>query len=70
MKSSSFCNVTPCGLVVVYRCLGGTYCLRIQGRRLSQASSKQSDSEGGGSTVLRNFGELVPDYSYMASHLI
>jgi hypothetical protein len=29
-----------CDLVKVYGCFGGTYCLHLQGQRVSQASSK------------------------------
>jgi hypothetical protein len=35
-RSTMFWDVTPCNLVEVNRCLRGTYCLCLQGRRISR----------------------------------
>lgn len=40
MRSTIFCDVTPCNLVEVCLCSGGTYCLHLQGQRTSKASRK------------------------------
>jgi hypothetical protein len=36
MNSTIFWDVTPCSLVEFNQCLGGTYCLYLQDRRVSQ----------------------------------
>jgi hypothetical protein len=40
MNTIIFQDVTPCNLVELYGCFGGTYCLHLQGLRVSQSSSK------------------------------
>jgi hypothetical protein len=37
MKSYSFRNITPCGLVKVNSRFGRTYCLHLHSRRMSKA---------------------------------
>lgn len=34
-------DVTPCNMVEVYRRLGGTYCLRLQGRRQAKNATRK-----------------------------
>jgi hypothetical protein len=69
MKSTAFWDITQCSLLKVNRRFGGTYCLHLQGRKLSWAR-KQHDSrwllpsllslffdpEDGGDMFLRNVG--------------
>jgi hypothetical protein len=46
MKSSTvFWDMMPCSSVDVNQCPRGTYCLHLQGQRVSQASNYE---EGGG----------------------
>jgi hypothetical protein len=80
VKSTSFWDVTPCGLVEVYRRFGEPYCLHIlEGLRLNQfyynslcllparyRPGLHSDPEDRGSVVLRNVGKLLPGHT--ASH--
>jgi hypothetical protein len=33
-------DVMACSVLEVYQCFGGTYCLHLQGQRLSQASNQ------------------------------
>jgi hypothetical protein len=40
MKISIFWDITPCSLVKVNRHFGGTYCLHLQGRRISQTKNQ------------------------------
>jgi hypothetical protein len=47
VKSSVFWDIPSCGLVKVNRHFGGTYRLHLQGRRVSQAASKQSLPDAG-----------------------
>jgi hypothetical protein len=47
MKSTIICDVTPCSLLEFYRCSGGTYCLLLQGQRVTKANSKENDSRVG-----------------------
>jgi hypothetical protein len=42
MKSSTFRDITPCSPVIVNRRFGGTCCLHLQGRRISQARSQHA----------------------------
>jgi hypothetical protein len=37
MKSTIFCDLTPCSPVKVHRRFGGTYCLHLHSRRVSTA---------------------------------
>jgi hypothetical protein len=39
-KSTIFSDITPCSPLKVNRRFGGTYCLRLQGRRLSRARNQ------------------------------
>jgi hypothetical protein len=41
MTKIIFWDVTPCSLVEVHGRFGGTYCLHIQGRSVSQGSNQQ-----------------------------
>jgi hypothetical protein len=41
LKMVIFWDVTPSSPVEVYRCFGGTYCLCLQDRRISQATSEE-----------------------------
>jgi hypothetical protein len=36
-----FREVTPCSLVEVHQPFGGTYCLHLQGQRVSQVSNSK-----------------------------
>jgi hypothetical protein len=44
MKNTISCNVTPCNLVEIYWRFAGTYCLRIQSRRVGWESKQQARS--------------------------
>jgi hypothetical protein len=44
MKSTIFCDVTPCSPVEVWR-FGGIYCLYLQGRRVAQARNQLEQTE-------------------------
>jgi hypothetical protein len=61
MKSTAFCNIMPCSPLEVHRRFGGTYCLHIQGQRVSQAR-KQQEARSAllvvGNMFLRNVGGL------------
>jgi hypothetical protein len=35
MKSTIFWDITPCSLLRINRCFGGTYCLQLQGQKIS-----------------------------------
>jgi hypothetical protein len=41
MNNSVFSDAMACSSVEGHRCLGGRYCLRLQGTRVSQARSQQ-----------------------------
>jgi hypothetical protein len=43
MKNSIFWDITPHSPVKVDRRFGGTYCLRLQGRRVSEARNQHKD---------------------------
>jgi hypothetical protein len=62
MKTTVVWDMTPCSLVDINRCIGGTYCLHLQRRRVSPVFN----SEDGGSVFLRNVGQYILDY--MALH--
>jgi hypothetical protein len=47
IKITMFWNVTPCSLIEVQRCFGGTYCSHLHGRRVSQAVSQQEADDTG-----------------------
>jgi hypothetical protein len=51
------CDVTPRGLVKIYGCLGGKYCVRIQRRRVIGVDG----SEEGCSRFLRSVSMFVQD---------
>jgi hypothetical protein len=38
MRSTSFWDVTPCNLVQVHGLFGGTYCILLQDRKISEAA--------------------------------
>jgi hypothetical protein len=40
LKISTFWDITPCSLLKVKWCFGGTCCLHLQGRRISQARNQ------------------------------
>jgi hypothetical protein len=44
LRSDILWNVTPCSPIVVDRRFVGTYCLHLQGRRVSQARNQQEAS--------------------------
>jgi hypothetical protein len=53
----------PCIQIEIQQLFGGTYCLHLHDRRLNQATKNQQEVDGkGGSTLLRNVGQLIPDY--------
>jgi hypothetical protein len=73
MNNSIFWAVTPCRQVGCHQYFVGTFCLRLQGRRVSQADLLFSgflhlllDHEDGGSKFVRNFNERLSEYT--ASH--
>jgi hypothetical protein len=41
MKSSVFCDITPCSPLKVIGCLGGKYLLHLQAGRISQARNQR-----------------------------
>jgi hypothetical protein len=75
-RRTTYLDVTPCSLVRIHLLLGGSYYLRLQGRKVRQvrnpweAKGKQcrlwlallSNPEDESSTFVRNVGGLVPDY--------
>jgi hypothetical protein len=67
MRSSFFRNVTPCSLVEAGRRFWGTYSyfLHLQGRRVSQASSKLAwlTQQDESSAFLKDSGALLQDYT-------
>jgi hypothetical protein len=64
MKSTIFWDITPCSLLRVNRRFGGTYCLHLQGRRISWARSQhESRWQDGGDMFFRNVGWLSMDYT-------
>jgi hypothetical protein len=44
-RNANFCYVTLRSPVEICPCLGGTYCLHSQGRRVSQAASRVSSAQ-------------------------
>jgi hypothetical protein len=69
-----------CNLLEIDPRFGGTYCLHLQGQRLSEVSSLQEaghllvvgnllglhcDPEDEGSMFLQNVGEFLPDYTVL-----
>jgi hypothetical protein len=40
MKSTIFWDITPCNPLKVNRRFGGTYCLHLQGRKISRARNQ------------------------------
>jgi hypothetical protein len=40
IKSAIFWDITPCSLLKVNRCFGGTYCLHFQGRKICRERSQ------------------------------
>jgi hypothetical protein len=43
MKISIFWDITPCSSLKVNRCFGGTYCLYLQGRKISRARNQREN---------------------------
>jgi hypothetical protein len=62
------CNIMPCSPVKVSRRFGGTYRLRLQGRKIRRTRN-QRDS-GWQAELLRNVGWLSTDYTALYQHLL
>jgi hypothetical protein len=48
MKNPIFWKITPCSLLKIIRCFGGTCCFHLQDRRVSQAGNQHEDIWGSG----------------------
>jgi hypothetical protein len=55
IKNTVFWNVMPCSLVEVYQLISGTYCLHLQGRRVSHAGNREKMVAVCSSEVLLDF---------------
>jgi hypothetical protein len=62
LDHTNFWDVTPCSLVELYERFGGTYCLRLQNRRVNSLCllGLLFGPEDGGSTFLRNVVKRLP----------
>jgi hypothetical protein len=56
-------------MVQVHWRIGGTYCLLLQVRRVSQASKQEETSKDQSSVSLRNVGNLLRDYTMSYSDM-
>jgi hypothetical protein len=74
MKTTIFCDITPCSPLEYNRRFKGTYRLHLQGRRISRTRNQHEsrwqaelglffDPEDGGDMFLRNVGCNSTDYT-------
>jgi hypothetical protein len=62
-KSTNFWGVTPCSMVEVHQCFWGTYCLHLQGQRVSQARNQQ---EADGKQSSSHFCSLLGVFTWLS----